>query len=228
MRTLSLNFIRESFWFEFLTTKMFAGHCKQLNKIINTNVNNISKIFKRCLTAKLVENKYVEIQEQSSSDAAAMKFPGVWLRDNCCCEECFHQSSKSRRINWDKFDTKVQVSDLKADAITKQVHIKWSDQHQSIFDLKWLKEREFSDVRRKEYLTDFYRPKSLHWSGADFEKITARFDFNAVMEDDKVLQAWLEALAVRGVGIINNAPLEKTVVRQLAERVGFIRKTTYG
>lgn len=32
------------------------------------------------------------------------KYPLVWLRDNCQCSSCFHAQSKSRIIDWTKFD----------------------------------------------------------------------------------------------------------------------------
>ncbi|KAI9582317.1 hypothetical protein GQX74_015440 [Glossina fuscipes] len=39
---------------------------------------------------------------------------------------------------------------------------------------------------------------------------------------------WLECLATYGVAIIKEAPIEKSVVRQLGNRVGFLKSTTYG
>lgn len=33
-----------------------------------------------------------------------LKYPSMWLRDNCQCSECFHASSKSRTIDWTTFD----------------------------------------------------------------------------------------------------------------------------
>lgn len=42
------------------------------------------------------------------------------------------------------------------------------------------------------------------------------------------LYKWLESLAVYGFSIIKNAPHDTTVARQLADRIGFIKRTTYG
>lgn len=33
-----------------------------------------------------------------------LKYPLIWLRDNCQCSNCFHAQSKSRTIDWTKFD----------------------------------------------------------------------------------------------------------------------------
>lgn len=43
-----------------------------------------------------------------------------------------------------------------------------------------------------------------------------------------VLMEWLESLAVHGIAMLKNSPLDIGVVKSLANRIGFIRKTTYG
>ncbi|XP_067635159.1 gamma-butyrobetaine dioxygenase [Eurosta solidaginis] len=198
---------------------------------ITESASCLQQMQRRTLKASIETGKYILVQRdqiENSSSNKTMKFPSVWLRDNCCCDQCFHQSSKSRRINWDHFDTEVEATDIKVDSNAQQVIIKWSDEHVSRYDLKWLNEREFCDERRQKYLDEFYRPKTKHWAGAEFREITKTFKFQDVMQTDDVLRQWLEALAISGVAIIEDAPLEKSVVRQLADRVGFIRRTTYG
>ncbi|XP_039962480.1 gamma-butyrobetaine dioxygenase [Bactrocera tryoni] len=207
---------------------MIAPAFCALTRVARSSVSHLQKVVRRYLSASVEEGKYVLVQRHKSCDNAIMKFPSVWLRDNCYCEQCYHHSSKSRRIDWDRFGTEVVALDVQVDSVAEQVVIKWSDQHTSTYDLKWLREREFSDERRQRYLNGFYRPKPKHWAGQQFKEITETFKFQDVMQTDEALQQWLEALAVRGVVIIEDAPLENTVVRQLADRVGFIRRTTYG
>lgn len=38
------------------------------------------------------------------SNSEQLKYPLVWLRDNCQCSNCFHSQTKSRSIDWTKFD----------------------------------------------------------------------------------------------------------------------------
>ncbi|KAH8276093.1 hypothetical protein KR018_007420 [Drosophila ironensis] len=188
----------------------------------------------RRLSVRIVDGKTVEIeqgpQEQSPSPSPSpsLKFPGVWLRDNCLCEECFHGSSQSRRLDWDAFDTQVKPTDVRLDPATREAVIKWSDGHESRFGLEWLRQRSFDPEHQKQYLSDFYRPDTQHWSGSRFEEIARHFDYAAVMAQDDVLLQWLQSLAVYGVALLRGAPLDEGVVRKLAERVGFIRRTTYG
>ncbi|XP_034138578.1 gamma-butyrobetaine dioxygenase [Drosophila guanche] len=157
-----------------------------------------------------------------------MTFPGVWLRDNCRCAVCFHGSSKSRRLDWDAFDTRVRPLSVRSDKAAGQVHVSWSDAHESSYTLAWLRQRSFDTQRQRSYLEDFYRPSTRHWAGAEFEQIAQHFDYEQVMAEDASLKQWLQALAVYGVALLRGAPLDEGVVRRLAERVGFIRRTTYG
>lgn len=41
-----------------------------------------------------------------------LKFPSIWLRDNCQCSECFHVGSTSRTIDWEKFDVTVSPKEV--------------------------------------------------------------------------------------------------------------------
>ncbi|XP_054740622.1 gamma-butyrobetaine dioxygenase-like isoform X2 [Anastrepha obliqua] len=147
------------------------------------------------------------IKEHPQQSAKTMQFPGIWLRDNCQCEQCFHRDSLSRKPNsWINFDTKVKVQNVTVDESRQAVNIVWSDRHRSTFSLSWLKERDFSPEARERYMNEWYRPQSKHW----------------------VLMEWLEALMIHGVAMLKNSPLDIGVVKSLANRIGFIRKTTYG
>lgn len=57
-----------------------------------------------------------ELPQQSNS----MIFPGIWLRDNCQCAQCFHRDSLSRKpLRWNNFDTKVKVRDVTVSVLYK-------------------------------------------------------------------------------------------------------------
>lgn len=40
------------------------------------------------------------------------RYPLVWLRDNCTCENCFHKQSTSRIINWNEFNVDPKVKSV--------------------------------------------------------------------------------------------------------------------
>ncbi|KAH8241743.1 gamma-butyrobetaine dioxygenase [Drosophila bipectinata] len=182
--------------------------------------------FFRPISTRIVGKTNIEVQEQT--DSQPLIFPGVWLRDNCLCEDCFHVSSQSRKLDWDKFDTRVHPLKVRTDEKAQEAIVNWSDRHESRFPIKWLKERSFREEHQEEYLADLYRPPTRLWAGSQFKTISQHFDYGQVMDDDQVLEQWLQALAVYGVALIRGAPQDEGVVRRLAERVGFIRRTTYG
>ncbi|CAD7077504.1 unnamed protein product [Hermetia illucens] len=174
----------------------------------------------RSLLTASIESQYVRVNH----DEKSMKFPQIWLRDNCCCPECFHEGTQSRIY---KFKVGVRAERVQA-LDDKSVQIEWNDRHTSVYNLKWLGERDFSPENRQKYIDEFYRLKHVFWGKEDFKKECKEFEFDEVMGTNEGLRKWMEALAIYGVALINNSPKEKTTARRLADRVGFIRKTHYG
>lgn len=148
----------------------------------------------RSLSATLQETEQmVVIDEQDNKVAAnattALKFPGIWLRDNCLCDQCFHKDSLSRMpLRWNNFDCDVKVEKLQVDQKAQQVHINWSDNHESTFPLDWLKEHSFCKERQNEYIDTWYRPKPKPWSKEEFPKILKKFQYKDIMENDEGLR----------------------------------------
>lgn len=198
----------------------------------------------------LVQNRFVIVETMSKHDATQgnqLRFPLVWLRDNCQCGECFHAFSMSRTIDWTTFDfTKAQPKKVSVSnscfyfdilhfifivcsfhaQIEDGLKITWGDSHESVFRLDWLNERNFSTEKRNNYLQNVYKPQPLLWSKDNLP--LEQFHYGDIMDSNGSLAAWLKSLAINGVTLIKNAPLDENVCRNLAERVGFIRKTHYG
>lgn len=57
------------------------------------------------VSAFVAEDKYVVID---SVDAKQLKYPQIWLRDNCQCDQCFNRAAKSRILDWSTFDVDVK------------------------------------------------------------------------------------------------------------------------
>lgn len=95
-----------------------------------------------------------------------------------------------------------------------------------MFSFDWLNERNFSLKNRTTYLNDVYKPRPRLWSKNDF--LLQHFNYREIMASNDSLAAWLKSLSVNGVALIKNASLDENVCRNVADRVGFIRKTHYG
>ncbi|KAH8402458.1 hypothetical protein KR009_012043 [Drosophila setifemur] len=163
-------------------------------------------------------------------DNQELQFPDIWLRDNCRCKECYLPQTLSRLPQlWNNLDTSVHVLRQAVDLEQQVLYIEWSDGHASQYPYKWLREHDFSPANRARYLSDFYRPQLELWSGSsDFERIRRVFNYKDLLTSDSSLMQWLQHLAVYGVALVKEAPLEKDVLRILCNRVGFMRRTTYG
>lgn len=108
------------------------------------------------------------------------------------------------------------------------VKLTWQDGHVSLFDFDWLKKRNFTKENREEYLKTEYRLPPKLWSKNEFESAYKKFEYKDVMQDDKALRHWLEALTVHGCALLTGVPRTEQEVRRLIDRVGFIRQTHYG
>ncbi|XP_059046936.1 gamma-butyrobetaine dioxygenase-like [Achroia grisella] len=155
-----------------------------------------------------------------------LSFPYVWLRDNCQCEMCFHQSARSRILDWSNFDLDVKPRDVVRDENSLQVT--WTDGHKSKFDLNWLKFRSFTADNQQRYNEAIYKPKKITWSGEQFQKICTKHEYDEILNSDKGLYNWLLKLSTYGVALIQNTPNSETAIDSIVERIGFTKRTHYG
>ncbi|GJQ68900.1 hypothetical protein Trydic_g6091 [Trypoxylus dichotomus] len=176
------------------------------------------------ILAKVSEdNENLEVQNNKITD----KFPLVWLRDNCKCENCFHKSSQSRIINWKEFDIDVKVKSVEAkdeDNIT----INWHDDHKSVYSLDWLEKRSFSKVHQEKFLNEIYMPVKKVWTKDEFPDILKTYEFKDIINEDEALYKWLKDIAVYGIALVKNVPESEKEWRKILERVAFGKKTHYG
>ncbi|XP_038220862.1 gamma-butyrobetaine dioxygenase-like [Zerene cesonia] len=159
-------------------------------------------------------------------DGEHLKFPHVWLRDNCQCEQCFHTSARSRIIDYSNFNI-----DSKPKAVVKganSVQITWDDGHTSNFKLDWLKLRSFTAESQNKYTDFIYRPKRTSWHGKEFLKICGIHDYNKIVQSDEALYEWLYDVSVYGVALIQNTPNKENAIDNIIARVGFSKQTHYG
>lgn len=157
------------------------------------------------------------------------KYPLVWLRDNCQCSNCFHENSRSRTIDWEKFSDDQELIGVERDDESEKLVMIWADGHKSSFEDQWLLDRNFTKENQDRYLSRHYRPPKLPlWGKNDFNQILKRFEYEEVINTDEGLFKWLDTLSRVGVVMLEGTPLNRNECRKLADRVGFIRKTHYG
>ncbi|VDM83304.1 unnamed protein product [Strongylus vulgaris] len=113
-----------------------------------------------------------------------------------------------------------------------QLVIDWTDtqsRREYQFDSIWLRTRNPSDkevaFRRKRV----YLFPETTWGKEDIEGRLKKFDHKAVMNDDKALHDFLEAVCMDGIAVIKNGPTNsRSAVPELGERIGLIQSTHFG
>ena len=132
----------------------------------------------------------------------------LWLRDNCPCPECRHESGQ--RL----LDTRSIPDDLEIVSVTERT-VTFSDGHTSTFDPTWLEANAGPAAPRPRRLWD----STLRVRSAAYDDVAAG---GAALGD------WLADVDELGFAILSGCPTEPGTVTRVAELFGFVRETNYG
>ncbi|VDM75688.1 unnamed protein product [Strongylus vulgaris] len=131
------------------------------------------------------------------------RFPVIWLRD-CSPDPATYTISPpmvARNLTMNEFDVEQSPDFVRLE--NDQLVIDWTDTQ---FDSIWLRTRNPSDkevaIRRKRV----YLFPETTWGKEDIEGRLKKFDHKAVMNDDKALHDFLEAVCMDGIAVIKNGP----------------------
>jgi gamma-butyrobetaine hydroxylase len=144
----------------------------------------------------------------------ATRLHPLWLRDNCQCPECRHESGQ--RL----LDTRSLPDDLTIVSVSANGalhHVEFSDGHAGTFDLAWLEAHAAPLAPRKRRLWDASIQDSLPL--ASYDEVAA---------GGAALRDWLAAVDELGFAILDGCPTEPGTVTRVAELFGFVRETNYG
>ena len=148
-------------------------------------------------------------------------FHYLWLRDNCPCPACRHQSVPERLIDSLSIPTDVAPARLEVTP-AGDLHVEWDgDDHRSCFDGSWLAEHAY-DVAPQPCVSQ----RTLwaeHPTGPPPET-----DYDEIMGADEGLLAWLHQIARHGFSFVRGAPPVPRTVVGLAERIAFLRNSNFG
>jgi gamma-butyrobetaine hydroxylase len=138
------------------------------------------------------------------------EFHPLWLRDNCPCPECRHESGQ--RL----LDTRSLADDLTVVGVDGTT-VSFSDGHESVFDPDWLRAHAAPPV-----------PRTRHLWGAEMQDRLPMLRYDDVSQSEAALREWLAAVDELGFAILAGGPTEPETVTRVAELFGFVRETNYG
>ena len=170
----------------------------------------IVKIIKR--------NKYLEVYW---GDNHISKFHFLWLRDNC--PTAFHKDTRMRNFNILSVTKKIRPINFRFNK--KSLHVSWSENnHNSIFNLKWLRDNCYTEKNLKSYKSEYKL-----WNSQFAKKIKlVVYDYKKIISDEKELKKWLQAICSFGIAIVENAPTKNKSAFKILDKIGKYRETFFG
>ncbi|MDX6486605.1 MAG: gamma-butyrobetaine dioxygenase [Gaiellaceae bacterium] len=138
------------------------------------------------------------------------EFHPLWLRDNCPCPECRHESGQ--RL----LDTRSLPDDLSVVAVNGY-EVSFSDGHVSAFDPHWLRAHAGGSPAATRRV----------W-GAEIQDDLPSAGYDEVAGGGEPLRRWLAWVDELGFAILSGGPTEPETVTRTAELFGFVRETNYG
>jgi gamma-butyrobetaine dioxygenase len=151
------------------------------------------------------------------ADGHRSTFHAVWLRDNCPCPACRHESGQ-RLLDTIAIPQDVGLASARTN--DGAVETVFADGHEARFDAAWLRSHCYcGDEGRK-------RPRRLWGAELAGELPAARYD-DAVASED-ALRDWLGAVDELGFAILLGGPSDPGTVARVVDLFGFVRETNYG
>jgi gamma-butyrobetaine dioxygenase len=169
------------------------------------------------LMSAAIDGDAVEVVRQ---DGRTMRFPAIWLRDNCRCPACRH--ANGQRL--------FEITDLPRDLALKRadigdgdLHLVWApDDHISKFPASWLVAHELGAELRAAR-----REHPVFWDKSLIDNLPAA-DWTLLRNDAVTEVDWLDKYAAYGFGLLRNVPTEPGMVEVVGNHLGFVRVTNYG
>ena len=150
-----------------------------------------------------------------------LRFPAVWLRDNCPCTECIAPGTGQKLT--DITDIPNELAITRTEEAGESVAVTFApDQHRSVFSRSWLAEHALDGYGDGDGRTE--DDKQL-WLPADLAEIPE-------MSWPRYLAGGrgraLEAVMRLGFVLLRGVPAEPGMVLEVAASFGFVRETNYG
>ena len=163
------------------------------------------------------------------ADGHMLRFPAVWLRDNCPCTECLDPVSGQKLNDITELPDDVAVSVVE-DAGESVVVTFTPDRHRSVFLRSWLAAHALGDGGDGDHGDDrdgrTEDDKDL-WSPADLDRRPEE-SWPCYLGEPADRARALDAVLRWGFVLLHGVPAEPGMVLEVAESFGFVRETNYG
>jgi gamma-butyrobetaine dioxygenase len=171
----------------------------------------------KSIISVLIKNKSVIVQW--SDDQYSILHP-IWLRDNCCCEECLNLITREHLIDLRDIPLDIEPRSVNIDDQGALV-VTWSgdDDHTSRYNPAWLYSHSIPE--KTDYLTNL-----VLWDASDISE-PPTFETPNGCVSDKLLNKCLKTTLRFGMVRLRGLPTDKSLVEDFALRIGPIRETHF-
>ena len=157
-----------------------------------------------------------------------LRFPAVWLRDNCPCAECLDPHSKQKFLAITDISTQLTVA-AAAEAGEFVVVTYAPDRHRSVFSRAWLAGHALDGYDDGAGRTE---DDKVLWQAADLTELPAASWPQASWQDylaEPTERIRSLATVMRlGFVLLHDVPAEPGTVLEVAATFGYVRETNYG
>jgi gamma-butyrobetaine dioxygenase len=158
------------------------------------------------------------------ADGYMLRFPAVWLRDNCLCAECLDAGSGQKLKDITELPDGLAV--LAATVTDESVAVTFApDGHRSVFSRDWLAAHSLDDDAangdgRTEDDKELWRPADLPG--------LPQVSWPRYLDQPAERARALDAVLRWGFVLVRDVPAEPGLVLEVAASFGFVRETNYG
>ena len=158
------------------------------------------------------------------ADGRKLRFPAVWLRDNCPCGDCQDAGSGQKFNDITDIPAAVAVAAVQ-DAGDCVVVTFAPDQHRSAFSRRWLAEHALDGYGDGDGRTE--DDKEL-WRPADLAGRLPAITWARYLSEPAERTRALDAVLRLGFVLLHDVPAEPGMVLEVAASFGYVRETNYG
>ncbi len=157
------------------------------------------------------------------SNGRRSRYHAIWLRDNASDDENLNLETREQRSDVTAIPENIRIATAQVDPAGALV-LQWSRGTAiSRFHPGWLYTHDYSNPGNCGEAA--IEPEI--WDAASLPEPPS-FEGAAILEDDEVLEAWLEAVCRHGIARLSNVPARPGRVARIAERIGPLRETNFG
>ena len=162
-----------------------------------------------------------------AADGNMLRFPAVWLRDNCPCAECLDPDSGQKLKDITELPQDVAVR--AAEDAGEWIAVTFApDGHRSVFSRDWLAanalDGDHDGDGRTEDDKELWRPADLAESAQGLPEQSWPRYLGQPADRARALDAVLRW----GFVLLHDVPAEPGMVLEVAASFGFVRETNYG